>query len=153
MSVWAQLEHVRSRLTRETIDTTSQPSQAEVQGWLDEAEAETAGILAAGGVSTTYAADTRGALTLRKHIADFVAGMVRAAWASADGDADNTDGQREIELYQARIEDMRATPASWSARLGDAGATTASARIISSHVTAGETSTPVYSVNDLDGAF
>lgn len=154
MSVWAQLDHVRGRLTQAEITVGSSPSAAEVQDWLDEAEAETSGVLAACEIATDYAPTSRGGLILRKHVVDYVEGRVRSAWASADGEADNEDGQREIERYNDRLRDIEQRPAAWSARLSESGQASQSSRLARSHTTTGgQVNAPVFRVGDVDGAF
>lgn len=153
MSTWASLDHIRARLTYGEITASSSPDQGEVQEWLDQAEAETRGVLRTIGAPTSYSSGSDGERILRKHVVGFAEGSVRAAWASANGDGDNVDGASLIQAYQDRLLDMQARPSVWAAMLDTGGESPAAARRMRSHTrTGGEESTPVYEIGCLDKA-
>lgn len=161
MSVWSTVSQVVSRVTYGALGTSTTPNTTTVQGWLDEAEAETRGVLRANGIGTDlgaatlgYSAGSDGAIILAKHVVDYVEGRVRAAWASSDGSGENEDGQRELEGYNARLKDMEDRPTVWAARLSVVGEAPAGVRQASSLVTTEPASVPdpIYRVSDIDGA-
>ena len=77
-------------VTYAEITPTSQPSETQVEDWLDDAEAEVRAALRSVELRDTYdPTDDADALRiLRRRVVDFAAGLTKLAWASADGDAE-----------------------------------------------------------------
>ncbi len=132
MADWGTLANVQARLTYKTIDGSSNPTSTQVTTWLDEAEAFLKTALTAIGLTTTYSGNP--ALVLGKWANDYVEGRVRMAWASADGDPSNTDGQDLVEKFNERIEDILNKPDRYADLLGVSSAT-ASSSFLRAYVT------------------
>lgn len=134
MSTYADVDDVRGRIGGRAITTTSNPTTAQVGDWLDEAEAELLGAMAAVGIPTSYASDTTGFLTLRGWVARYVSGLVRKAHAAASGDGDNDDGVDDINWWVEKLEKIKADPDGTSSALGN-GSTATETIGIGSHAT------------------
>lgn len=131
----ADASEVQPRAGNRAITSTSKPSTSEVGDWIDEAEAELEGALAAAGIPTSYAAGARGFKILRAWIGSYVAGLVRVSWAASAGDGGNEDGRREITEWKDRLRDIAADPSRFSAMLSSAGSSASNTVGLASHVT------------------
>lgn len=155
MPIWSSVDDVRARVTYAEITPTSQPSETQVEDWLDDAEAEVRAALRSVELRDTYdPTDDADALRiLRRRVVDFAAGLTKLAWASADGDAENEDGQPLVDAFNAWLQEIAASPARIGAMLQPTGQAPQRARQARSHTTAdGEVSEPRYSVNNLSRA-
>lgn len=132
---YADLEAVRGRLPWRTINTTSRPSQARVQSWLDEAQALLNGALAAGGLPAPYADGSSAATQLGVWVVDYVEARVKNAYG-ADGERDfvTGEGDEAIAAFNDRLDDILKRPAVYGAMLGTVSAAPDSARRLRSHV-------------------
>lgn len=83
-------------------------TEAQADAWIDEAERELIGTIAASGGLTDYTADTTHATLIIRHwVATYVAGRCRRAFSAAVGDADNPDGQEEITGWRDLLAAIR----------------------------------------------
>lgn len=132
---YADLDAVRARLPWRTINATSRPSQTTVQAWLDEAEAQINGALAAGGLPAPYADSSPAGLQLRIWVADYAEARVKNAY-NADGERDFVTGEGDEQLaqFKERIDDMLARPAVYGAMLGTTPTAPEGTRRLRSHV-------------------
>ena len=126
---YASVSDVEARLPyrvdrEDGFTSTTQPSLAQVQQWLDDAEAELNATLLAVGLPAPYS--SAGAVaTLRQAVTGCVEGRVRMAYASAGGDGNNDDGKDMIRTWQDTLLDIRNSAGWWSAKLGAAAPTSA----------------------------
>lgn len=134
MSTYADVDDVRGRIGGRAITTTSNPTTTQVGDWLDEAEGELLGRMAAVGIPTSYSSGTTGFLTLRGWVARYVAGLVRQSHAAAAGDGDNDDGRPDIEWWDKLLERVSKDPDGVSSALGN-GSTATETIGIGSHAT------------------
>lgn len=113
---------VQSRNPYRTIGASTKPTTAEVQAWIDEAEAYVDGALATAGL-TSPCVNTSGIKVLRNKVATFVSGLVKIAYASAGGDDANDDGQKEVQQFNDFLIDLRSNSVEWGGILqsGTAG--------------------------------
>lgn len=151
MPIWSSVDDVRRRVTYGEITPTSAPTEDDVSGWLDDAEAETRAALRACEIRDTFNAgtDADAIRILAKHVVDYATGTLKLAWASASGDEDNADGQPLVDAYQARLVDLFARPGVWAAMLEPSGQAPRRTLQARSHTSSGdEVSEPVYSIND-----
>lgn len=81
MGDYAAIGDITARLPQRTIDGSSQPTQTQVEGWIDQIEALVNGHLEASGISTAVTA-SRGIVLLRGFVADRVSARVERAFAS-----------------------------------------------------------------------
>lgn len=133
MATYATVEGVAPRAGNRPLTTTSKPSTTDVGGWLDEAEGELLGALAAAGISTTYTAGSQGANILRGWIENYVAGLLRVSYAAAAGAGSNPDGQELVRTWRDRLASIGRDPAHFSAMLGT-GSAAATSIALSSHI-------------------
>lgn len=92
------------------ISATSRPSLANVDTWLDEAEAELLGAIqqgGGGGALADYPANSRGNRTIRGWVERRVAGQVAQAHARSGGEGNNDDGQWDEEQWQNLLQKLR----------------------------------------------
>jgi hypothetical protein len=109
MAEYAALTDVQARLAGRTIDASSLPSSTQVEGWLDEAEAELNGTLISAGLPAPY--DSAHAKTiLGRWVTDYAEGRTRRAYASAGGDSTAQDGKDLIETWDRRLHDIVTPP-------------------------------------------
>lgn len=103
--------HVQPLLGGRTFGASAIVTTAQADAWIDQAERELIGTIAAGGGSTDYTADTTHAvLIIREWVSMFVAGKCRMAYASAAGDSDNDDGRQEVEDWRELLQAIRSNP-------------------------------------------
>lgn len=131
----ASAAEIQPRAGNRAITSTSKPSTTEVSDWIDEAEAEILGALAASSIPTSYASGTRGFRILRGWVGGYVAGLVRVSWAASAGDGGNQDGQRELDDWKARLRMIADDPSRVSAMLSEAGSPASNTSSLASHVT------------------
>ena len=123
MAVYVEImDDVSPRMGDVPFSETSLPSFGQAERWADELEAELLGELAAVGISTTYAVDSRGARVLRGWLATGMVGLIKRAFAASSPEADSQNGLVEIAAWQAIIARIRAAPAETGAVLSDTGA-------------------------------
>lgn len=107
MPTWATADDVRARVAYATIGTTSKPTTAQVEQWLDEAEARIRGVLAAQGLPTTYT-DTDAVNILTVAATDYAEGHILNTWSSQDGNTGARPGDVLIDKFDAFLEQLRA---------------------------------------------
>lgn len=132
MSTYGLLSDVRGRLPHRTIDASSQPAQADVQAWLDEAEDMINGTLQAGGLPAPYTAQ-QATRILGIVATDYAEGRYRNAYAAAAGEGTDPRGEELLRLFRETVADMRRNPGEWGAVLAG-GAGPDSARQVRGHV-------------------
>lgn len=118
-----------------TLTATSVPSIDDVERIAESAEAELLGTMASVGIPTSYVAGSRGELTIRSWVADYVAGVFRTANAAAAGDGDNDDGLIQIERWEKRLNQIVSDPDRFGGMLTTDGTAPASTVRIGSHAT------------------
>lgn len=134
MPTWAAASDVSARLTYETIDGSSNPTQTQVEAWIDEAEGRIRVILRAAGIGTTYS-DTDTVNVLTHHVTDYVEGRVLLAWSSgAGGEQDREAGEVLIVKFDAFLEEVRANPIQFGSELAATGDVSDSIQMVRSHV-------------------
>lgn len=134
MPTWAAASDVQARLTYETISTTSTPTTAQVEAWIDEAEARIRGVLRAAGLTTTYS-DTDSVNILTSFVADYVEGRVRLAWGSGTGGTEDTEaGERLIGKFDAFIGDLRSGTIQLGSELDPGGDVPDAVQLARSHI-------------------
>lgn len=117
MATYADVDDIRSRIGGRVIDTTSSPTESEVDAMIDEAEAEIVTCLIASGLPEA-SISTEGAKVLRHWISNYISGWVRTTHAAAGGVGDNADGQELREKWQALLERIMNNAAHYTAMLG-----------------------------------
>lgn len=122
MPNWCVLGDVQDRLSYKTIDATSVPNDTRTIAWLNEAEAFIRTALASSGLPTTFTNPSDPQMLLGKWAVDYGEGRVRCAWAAANGDSSNLDGQNLIQEFSDRIDDINSKPSFYSELLTGAGA-------------------------------
>ena len=138
MSTYAQPSDVAARLqwlpdvSTGDFTSTSKPTKVQVQGWLDEAEAELNGQLQAAQLPAPYT-DTTAKLILGRTVTDYAEGRVRKILAAAGGDGNNNDGVELIVSFLDNLKEIQKRPVWWGMRLGG-GTTDDSARRLRGHV-------------------
>jgi len=131
---WAAASDVSARLTYETIDGSSNPTQTQVEAWIDEAEARIRVILRAAGIGTTYS-DTDTVNVLTHHVTDYVEGRVLLAWSSgAGGEADREAGEALIAKFDGFLEDVRSNPIQFGSELAATGDVADAIQSVRSHI-------------------
>lgn len=108
MATYVDASDVRPHIGGRPLTSTSSPSQAEVEVWLTELEAELVGTLEAVGIyASTFS--SRGTDVLKGWLGKAGAGLLRQAWAAAAGQGSNPDGAADIDAWVKRLEDIRAS--------------------------------------------
>ncbi|MEK0431095.1 MAG: hypothetical protein RL139_899 [Gemmatimonadota bacterium] len=137
-ATYATTSDVQARIPYRTISTTSKPTTAQVQDWLDSGQSMLDGALLAAELPAPYTSDHAKAI-LKMHLVSYVEGRVRQAYASAGGDGNNDDGRDLIEAFEGGpnrpglIEKIAANPVLYGSMLA-AGSSPDSARRLSGHV-------------------
>jgi hypothetical protein len=120
---YAVIGDITARLPTRPISASSKPTQAQIEAWILDATYQIDGALAAEGLPAPYTA--AGAVSqIKAWICEYVEGLVRQAHASGDGDGSNDDGEKLIEHWFARLDDISRNPSKWGGRLA-AGAVSA----------------------------
>jgi hypothetical protein len=132
VATYANVGDVRGRIPYRTIDATSQPSEVQVEKWIDEAGARAEGTLLAAGISIPTAAGPR--LILKNYIVDYAEGRTRMAYAASGGDGGNDDGKDLVESFKEWILDIAEDSQRWAAIFGS-GSVDSDALLLRSHVT------------------
>lgn len=108
MSAWSSTADVNARLTyAQALGAATKPTSTQVQAWLDSAEAQIRLALAAAGMPTTFTAGSDTIELLRDVATTYAIGLVKQAWASAEGDGGNDAGDRELERFDEFLRSMR----------------------------------------------
>lgn len=116
MGVWAQLSDVSARLPwLSPIDTTSSPTAAQVESWIDDAEALLRNELRGAGLGATYAGDA--VAELRTVVLWYVEAQVRQARDATGLEEPNDDGFDQLARWDRWIEDLRRHPERAALRL------------------------------------
>lgn len=100
-----------------TIGASTSPSTTTVDSWIEEAEAELDGILSAQGLSVPLSG-TNPIRIARGWVAEYVAGRVMRAYATAGGDPANEQGRTEIEAWRLRMKEIAMDASRFGAQLG-----------------------------------
>jgi len=125
----ANYTEIEPRVGGRAISATVKPTQAQVNQWILEAEAELLGTLAAADIPTSYSSGARGFLILQAWIGNYVAGLFRQAYAAAAGDGGNSDGRQLIEAWASLLKDITLNPDRFGAML-DAGGSAPSGTVL-----------------------
>ena len=128
MSIFADVSDVKSRIPGHKITAEGgerRVSDNDVQQWLDFAEDLVTQLLQALGIAIP-AKSSKGANIIGEKILLYPEGMARKAFASSGGDGNNTDGDAQIEKFEAWCEDITERPAHWSAVLAPGGGASSS---------------------------
>ncbi len=105
MSTYATYSDVAARNPYHTVDASSKPSADDVSGWVTDAENALHGAL--NGVSiATPITNTGGVALMKLWVIDYVAGLVKEAYANATGDSSNEDGRSQIDKFWDRLDDI-----------------------------------------------
>lgn len=131
-ATYATIESVRKRAPYRAIDSTSRPSADDVQGWLDESQAELDATLQAAELPAPYTASAAMSI-LGRWITDYAEGRLRMAYAASGGDGSNDDGKDLVTRFEERLDDIGKRPGRYAAMLG-AGAAPDTARRVRGHV-------------------
>jgi len=127
MSDYATYAHVHARLPeRPTPSASTQPTQAQIEGWVDGADSELTGELRAAGIAVPIETDA-GVLLMREWICDYAEGRWLRALANAAADGSNDAGQEMLERFAARILDIRDNPAVYESMLTGGSSSTSDA--------------------------
>lgn len=135
MSTYGTLAGITPRVGGRVISSGTVPSSTDVQGWLDQAEAQLKGLLLSVDIPWVYSASTVGALTIQGWVETYVAGQVRRSWAAMAG-ANGADGLFEVQGWSALLAEIKREPQLYGALLSGAG-TDQSATILASNVSDG----------------
>ena len=122
---YATVANLQARIPYREISVSSVPTTAQVQEWLDNADATIDGALQAGELPAPYT-DATAVRIIKEWVLDYVEGRVRVALASASIDGLNTDGVRAIDRWEARLADIHRWPDRFGAMLGAGAAPAAS---------------------------
>lgn len=121
MGNYASSSDVGALVPYRTIGASSQPTTTQVSSWIDEAEAELDGVLAAQGLSTPLSGT--GPIRIAKSwVSEYVAGRVLRAYATAGGDPTNEQGRTEIEQWRLRMKEIAADGSRFGSILGQGSA-------------------------------
>lgn len=131
MPTWSSVSDVSARVSYATINGTSKPTDTQVSGWIDYAEAIMRAVLAAQGLSTTYAVLSDAALILGKWATDYAEGQTRKVWA------EHKEGDALIDAFEEFVEKMRTRTIQIGSELA-AGDVAETARGVRSYVTDNE---------------
>lgn len=80
MPIWAAATDVAARIAYGTISTTSNPTTAQVEGFLDEAEAQVRQVLRVLGLEPTLASSSDELLVAKAAVVDYAVAEVLASW-------------------------------------------------------------------------
>lgn len=131
MGDYCSTTHVEAHMGGRAFNSTAIVTDTQADAWINHAERQLIGTLAAVGGSSDYTADTTHALLIiRDWVAIYVAGLARRSYAAAAGDGQNEDGQDEIEGWNELLQDIRRDPAHYIQML------TAAANSSSNHLSA-----------------
>lgn len=121
MGTYAVIGDVQARLAgRPTFGTGTKPTQAQVEAWIDEAEAYLTGAVTSAGISMPVLASNGGKI-LRSLACDYAEAHVRMAHAAAGGDGANDDGKDMLDKFFGKLEQIARDTVRWSSMLvGDA---------------------------------
>lgn len=125
--VYSTYTNVTKRVPYRSVDATSTPSSTDVNTWLERAEAKLHAALISGGIATPITS-THGVSVMKDWTEDYAEGRLRKAYASADGDGDNEDGEDLIEAFRELCKDIVNNPHIYDAMLNNA-ATEATRRV------------------------
>lgn len=116
MSTYSSASNVQLRIPYRSIGSGTTPSTTTVESWLVFAEAKLHGVLAAGEISTPIVTSD-GIEIMSGWVEDYAEGRTRKAYASADGDGGNPDGQDLLDNFEAVLKDILAKPTLYEAML------------------------------------
>ena len=127
-ATYAGVGDVKKRVPYYTIDTTTSPSNDDLQSWLDDGQEELDAYLQAASLPAPYTGSAQ-KIILRRVLVDYVEGRVRSAFASAGGDGGNDDGQSFLDGWIKTLESISDNPTHWGEVLGAGTAPAASRRV------------------------
>lgn len=127
MGTYATSSDLVPRIGGRPLTSTSKPSTTQVDDWITEAESQLTAALTAAGIGVP-AALTDGGNHLKVWTIDFAEGHFRMSHAAAGGDGDNDDGQKLLDKFEERIQDIR-TDSSWYDALLNGGASSATSQV------------------------
>lgn len=113
-----------------TTATTTGVTTAIITQWITEAEARLDNALSAQKI--TAPTDGNGNEILKNVSAEYVAGLVKQAYASTAGDGTNDDGRLQIDEFREVLADIRINAEQWNRELN--GATTTNAKQVRGYV-------------------
>jgi hypothetical protein len=133
VGTYATTALVQARIPTPALSTTSQPTLAQVDAWIDTAEGRLHATLAAAQISTPIT-DADGIEVMRHWALLYAVGWTKRAMAAAGNDGDNDAGKEERDAFEQVLKDILAQAGTYGAMLsgGDAPAGT---QRIRSHVT------------------
>ncbi len=118
---------VRGLLPRNpsAFDGTTIPTVTQVDQWLDEAEDEIEGVLAAEGI--TVPATTAATNILGKYTAEYAVGQIKNLIDTAGG-GEGAAGASNLETYEQMLVSLQVRPDYWKKKLGVGGTSATFAR-------------------------
>lgn len=129
MGTYALIGDVQARLAgRPTFGASTKPSQAQVEAWIDEAEAMLTGSLGAADISLP-SAGTAGAKIVRSWVCDYAEGHARMAYAAAGGDGGNDDGKDLVQHFRDLLVNVRRFPSEYGPMLAGGAAVEGTSKI------------------------
>lgn len=116
MGTYADITNVQARLPGRSITSTSKPSQAQIEAWIDEAEAYLGAAIEGGGGSLPDVG-SRGATILRSLVCDYAEAHTRMAHAAAGGDGANDDGKDSLDKWYGKLAEIERGNSGWVASM------------------------------------
>jgi hypothetical protein len=114
MGTYALIDDVQARLAgRPAFGSDTKPSQAQVETWIDEAEAFVAAAVGAAGIGMPSAGEA-GVKLVRSWVCDYAEGHVRMAHAV---DVGNEDGRDLVVSFRELLVNIRRYPGEYGAML------------------------------------
>lgn len=115
---YANITDVDARVGYPAMTATSKPTTDQASVWLEDAQNELDSTLLAIGHSPVPVTASKAVAICKKHIVDCAVAQVRITRAGSGGDSENDHGQELMEKCEATLDDIRANPNWWSAKLG-----------------------------------
>lgn len=121
-ATYAALSDVQARLPGRTFSATSKPTIAQVEAWLEEAEAMVLGSIRAAQIAVPGVADD-GAKIIRSWMVDYAEGHTRQAHAAGAGVNASDDGKDMVDAFRELLVNVRRYGSDYGPMLANGAAT------------------------------
>lgn len=136
MPKWGTVSGVEARLVlQKAFDTTTTPTRAQVENWIDAVEAKIRGLLRSRGFTVEYDPTSDGGRILQEMAELYALGWVKKTQASGDLSASADHGEFELTEFKEAFEEIKLNPTLFAEQLSASGDVSDAGQSVRAYVT------------------
>ncbi len=136
MPKWGTASGVEGRLVLQGVfSTDTTPTRAQVEGWINAAEAKIRGLLRSRRFTVEYDPTSDGGQILTELVEMYATGWVKKTQASADLSASADYGEFELTEFKDALDEIKLNPTLFAEQLSASGDVSDAGQSVRSYVT------------------